>query len=521
MKAPEKIAPSPVGLFEAAKAAPDRVRFYVERNEAWEPITWRAHADSIREVAAYLIDAGLSHGDRAAIFSANRIEWLEAAFAIQTARGVMVPIYPSSTADQAEYVIDHAQVRFLFVDGEEQMKRIEEIKPRLSSIKEIIRLDRLSEIRGRGRAILRDHPHLVAWSLGEIKLSDFALMLYTSGTTGRPKGVPLTYDNIVSNTEDWIEAIAPAVPEDGVDLLWLPFSHVFGWGEVGLGNVLGFTSYMVSPDRALTNLPRVRPSVFMSVPSYWEKIAKLAKETSFKQVTGGNLRFCLSGGAGLNRAVKELFLENSVLIIEGYGLTETSPTLTINRPHQFRFDTVGKPLRRVEIMLAEDGEILAKGPNVFSAYYKDPEATAAAFTADGWFKTGDVGAFTEEGFLKITDRKKDILVTSGGKNVPPANIELRFKDDPLIDHLIVYGDGKNYLVAGVWPNRSAGQDVSARIAARIEEVNQTLASFESIKKFAIMDPPLTVENGMLTATLKPRRKQIYTEYRAFFEELYR
>jgi long-chain acyl-CoA synthetase len=288
------------------------------------------------------------------------------------------------------------------------------------------------------------------------------MMLYTSGTSGNPKGVPLTHRNVAVNNLDWIQSNAPLIEENAVDLLWLPMSHIFGFGEACLGNILGFTSYLCDPASAIERLTEVRPSVFMSVPSVWEKLATRAanadpavQKANLLALTGGKLRFCLSGGAGLKREVKELFHACGLLIIEGYGLTETSPTLTLNRPDAFRFDTVGKPFPSVEVKLAEDGEILARGPSVFGGYHKDPEATREAFTEDGWFKTGDVGRFTEDGFLQIVDRKKDILVTAGGKNVPPANIEIRFQDDPFIAHLVIFGDAKRYLTAGVWVDEGA------------------------------------------------------------------
>jgi long-chain acyl-CoA synthetase len=261
-----------------------------------------------------------------------------------------------------------------------------------------------------------------------------------------------------------------------------------------------------------------------------------ARRERLAALTGGKLRFCLSGGAGLKREVKELFHECGILIIEGYGLTESSPTLTLNRPDAFRFDSVGKPLPSVQIRLAEDGEILAKGPNVFAGYHKDPSATKEAFTDDGWLKTGDVGRLTEDGFLQIVDRKKDILVTAGGKNVPPANIEIRFADDPLLAHVVVYGDGERYLVAGVWLNEQVvaahldghgvhadarGAAVRALVQERIDRVNAQLASYESIKRFCVMDRPLTVEDGLLTTTLKVRRKKVYEAFREAFEGLYR
>jgi long-chain acyl-CoA synthetase len=256
----------------------------------------------------------------------------------------------------------------------------------------------------------------------------------------------------------------------------------------------------------------------MSVPSVWEKIA------ATRAPTGGRLRFCLSGGAGLKREVKETFAADGVLILEGYGLTECSPTLTINRPGDYRFDSVGKPLPSVELRLADDGEILARGPNIFAGYHKDEAATREAFTGDGWFKTGDVGRMTEDGFLQIVDRKKDILVTAGGKNVPPANIELRFKDDPAIAHVVVYGDGKRFLVAGVWPSADVAAlpagEARAVLQRSMEHVNAGLASYETIKRFGVFAPALTVEGGLLTTTLKLRRKRVYDAFRREFEALY-
>ena len=282
---------------------------------------------------------------------------------------------------------------------------------------------------------------------------------------------------------------------------------------------------MSDPATALGKMPEVAPTVFMSVPVYWEKLAMLAQaapdpKKRLAELTGGRLKFCLSGGAGLKREVKEFFLANGVLIIEGYGLTETSPTLTLNRQDAYRFDTVGKPLPSVELRLADDGEILAKGANVFAGYHDDPDATREAFTSDGWFKTGDVGRFTPDGFLQIIDRKKDILVTAGGKNVPPVNIEMRFAGDPLVSNVVVYGDGKRYLVAGVWVTEPATEATWAKVKERVDRVNASLASYETIKRVFVEDRPLTVDGGMLTASLKVRRKKVYEAFRDRFESLY-
>jgi long-chain acyl-CoA synthetase len=309
-------------------------------------------------------------------------------------------------------------------------------------------------------------------------------------------------------------------------------SHIFGFGELCLGTTCGWESWLVAPGDVLATLPEVAPHCFMSVPAYWEKIARAtaaardaapdpaapgALPAAFAQVTGGHLRFGLSGGAGLKLDIKELLRDAGLVVIEGYGLTETSPTLTINRPGDYRFDSVGKPMPHVELRLADDGEILARGPNVFAGYHKDPAATAAAFTADGWFKTGDVGRWTDDGFLQIVDRKKDILVTAGGKNVPPANIEARFVGDPVIERVVVYGDARPYLVAAVWTLPGAD---AAQVKARIDAANAGLASFETIKKFWIADAPLSVEDGTLTTSLKLKRKAVYERWRDRFEALY-
>jgi long-chain acyl-CoA synthetase len=364
-------------------------------------------------------------------------------------------------------------------------------------------------------------------------------MLYTSGTSGNPKGVPLTHRNVGSNGADWLVNNAALLDEGDRDLLWLPMSHIFGWGELCAGNLLGWETYLTTPAEVLDLLPSVAPQVFMSVPAYWEKLARALggaphalprgsatpgspdRADALRRITGGRLRFCLSGGAGLKVEIKQLLHEHGLLVIEGYGLTETSPTLTLNRPDAFRFDTVGKPLRGVELRLDVDGEILARGANVFAGYFKDPDATTAAFTPDGWFRTGDVGRWTEDGFLQIIDRKKDILVTAGGKNVPPANIEAKFVDDPVIERVVVYGDARPYLVAAVWVRSEVPTEDRARVVAeRVDAINAELARHETIKRHFVAELPLTVEAGTLTSSLKLRRKIVYDRLRDRFEALY-
>jgi long-chain acyl-CoA synthetase len=563
-----KIAPKV--LFDALPERRSRVRFMVPEGDDWRAVTHGAFAKMVKNAALFLSANGLSMGDRAAIFANNRVEWIAAALAIQAAGGAMVPVYPSNTAEQAAYVVGHADAKFVFVDGAALLGRLFSSWRELGNPRVVLLDDALDA--ARVHASLKDkgvdlpswselEPRVISWSRAQsigasrdredpqgfsrtmdaVSLEQTAVMLYTSGTTGNPKGVALSHRNVGVNGRDWLVCNAPLLAEGSVDLLWLPMSHIFGFGEACLGNTLGWVSYLVDPKVVMEKLVEVRPHVFMSVPSVWEKLAMAAateedperRRRKLAEVTGGNLVFCLSGGAGLKREVKELFHANGQLIIEGYGLTETSPTLTLNRPDAFRFDTVGKPLPSVELRLAEDGEILAKGPNVFAGYHKDPAASAQAFTEDGWFKTGDVGRWTEDGFLQIIDRKKDILVTAGGKNVPPVNIEQRFADDPFVSHLVVYGDGKRYLVAGVWLHEPTvaehladvapdAREAARRrlVAQRIERVNAELPSYETIKSFHIFSRPLSVEEGMLTPTLKIRRKKIYEAFRGELEALY-
>ncbi len=544
-----EVRPAPAAVFERAQKTPLAPRFHRRVGGAWEPVSWGSFAERIACVSLYLPGAGFDPGERAAVFGDNSVAWASAALGIQAAGGVMVPIYPASTADQAGYIIEHADVRVLFVSGAAQLTRVFNAWPHCAGLRRLVVMDdtdiaaalaaadpavrpapgQLDALLVKWRSVMQTS---VDWRVARrrvngIDLDATSLMLYTSGTSGRPKGVPLTHNNVGINSLGWLECNRTDLHEDAVDILWLPMSHIFGFGELCLGNTLGFTSYLCKPQEALGLMPVVRPTVFMSVPAYWEKLASTAWKAGdaaaaaerLGELTGGRLRFCLSGGAGLKREVKDLFWSAGVLIIEGYGLTECSPTLTLNRRDAFRFDSVGKTLANVELRLASDGEIQARGPSIFSGYHKDPDATAGAFTQDGWFKTGDLGRMTDDGFLQIIGRKKEILVTAGGKNVAPANIELAFADDPLFERVVVYGDGKKYLVAAVWLAPGADAD-EALIQQRIDAVNGGLARFETIKKFRVINRPLTVEDGFLTASLKLRRKQVYETFGPELEALY-
>jgi len=564
--------PAPRALFDELDARRSRVRYMVPTSGGdWRSVTVGAHAEAVRRMALFF-STRISRGDRVAIFANNSVAFMSAALGAQAMGGVMVPIYAASTADQAASVLEHCEARALCVGGEAELSRIFDAWERLPELKRIVLLgpvdvlDLAARRRERGlptptakeleerclpfeRAIAlgaardAEDPCAFPAMLDAVTLDQIGLMLYTSGTSGPPKGVPLSHANVAANGADWLRVNAPLVEEGDTDLLWLPMTHIFGFGEACLGNTLGFTSYLTDAASVIPLLPEVRPQVFMSVPSVWEKIAAsaLAEEDPEQRIerleasTGGRLRFCLSGGAGLSREVKSLFHSAGLLLVEGYGLTECSPTLTLNCSDAFRFDSVGKPLPSVSLRLADDGEILARGPNVFAGYHRDAEATAAAFDDEGWFHTGDLGRFTEDGFLQIVGRKKEILVTSGGKNIAPVNIEQRFADDPWIQHVVVYGDGHKYLVAGVFVDPTSTPDplcpsslgsetrassLRALVEPRIARVNAELAHHETIKRFFVSEEPLSVEGGLLTATLKVKRKAVYERYAERFEALY-
>ena len=548
-----QIQPAPRAVLDRLATHRDRTRFYVRPKvegggftpppgeaAAWEPVTWGQFALQIRGVARWLIEHDLQPGDRIAIYAHNSVAWASAALGAQAAGAVFVPIYPASTPEQVAYILEHAEIKYVFVAGKDLINRLEKARSTVSMPPQVLDLDAASwpvdapvtDESSFRAAAARDAaaPTLVDTRLAALDLDQPTQMLYTSGTSGNPKGVPLSHRNVGKNGADWLVCNAPLLAEGDRDLLWLPMSHIFGWGELCAGNLLAWETYMATPADVLEHLPGVAPHVFMSVPAYWEKIARAvgagsdtqeARTEALRRVTGGNLRFCLSGGAGLKVEIKQQLHACGLLVIEGYGLTETSPTLTLNRPEEFRFDTVGKPLPSVELELDEDGEILARGDNVFAGYFKDPGATEAAFTKDGWFRTGDVGRWTEDGFLQIIDRKKDILVTAGGKNIPPVNIENKFVDDPVIDRVVVYGDARPYLVAAVWMRPDVPAEDRARLVSqRMEEINKDLARHETIKRYFVADLPLTVENGTLTSSLKLRRKAVYDKLRDRFEALY-
>jgi long-chain acyl-CoA synthetase len=533
-------------LFAGIAKYGDQPRFFLPQGDAYTPISWNHYGQSVTQLGGYLQQAIAAH-DKVAVLGNTSYEWIVTYSAIQAVRGVVVPIYPASKPDLIEYFLNHSEAKVLFCE-KSFLAGLSGLK--LDYLQQIIVLDGDTQhdlpqtVTPFAAACEQGIGYAEAFQarLDAAQSDDLATIIYTSGTTGLPKGVMLSHSNLEASSHDWISLNGPMIPEQAVDIHWLPLAHAFGIGAIMLGNRLGWQSYMASPKDVLDKFTTVKPHTFLSVPAYWEKLYLKIKaaggdKAAYDSITGGRLVFGLSGGAGLKKEIKEGFYELGLLVIEGYGLTECSPTLTMNRKDQFNFDSVGVAYPSVQVKLADDGEILAKGPNVFKGYYKDEKATAETFDEEGWFKTGDVGQWLEGGFLKIIDRKKEILVTSGGKNVPPQNIERHFQDNPYIQHLIVYGDGKKYLSALVtldeahvrksvnddqtpWETLISTPAVQALVQQQIDGVNAQLASFETLKKFWVCPQPLTVEDNLLTASFKPRRKAIYQHYGVQLEQMY-
>ncbi|HEY7494285.1 MAG TPA: long-chain fatty acid--CoA ligase [Candidatus Tectomicrobia bacterium] len=593
------VAPSiPQMFFDRAAARGNTPAQRYKRGTTWQDISWLALSQRVRHIAQGLLALGIQVGDRVAILADSRPEWVQCDLAILAVAGITVPVYPSSTDEQTAYILQHAEVTGAFADTPAQLAKLTRLQPQVPALRHIILMCGrptdseplglcLDDLIGRGIAA-RKQSAILEERLQLLTPHHEATYVYTSGTTGPPKGVVQTHGNhlfMVQSCGQSIEAQA-----GDVNLLFLPLAHSFARLEEFLGLYLGLTTaFAESIDALAQNMREVCPMLVFSVPRVYEKIYarvlaagtsgsavkkavfqwcvhvgrrvsarqqrqqpvrgllwlqyKLAHVLVFKklhQAVGGRLRFFISGGAPLSLDITEFFHAAGMLILEGYGLTETCPALTANRYHHYKFGTVGSALPGVEIRLAPDGEILARGPNIARGYYKRPHETAEVFSADGWFATGDIGEFDAEGFLRITDRKKDLIVTSGGKNIAPQNIENLLKTDRYISQAMVYGDRHKYLSAVLTLDmEEAAQYAGAHgisyhqpedlathpqirqlLESRVAQLNQRLASYETIKKFIIAPTDFSPETGELTPTLKIKRKVVAQKYQAQLEQLY-
>nr|VFK23773.1 MAG: long-chain acyl-CoA synthetase [Candidatus Kentron sp. MB]VFK26674.1 MAG: long-chain acyl-CoA synthetase [Candidatus Kentron sp. MB]VFK74593.1 MAG: long-chain acyl-CoA synthetase [Candidatus Kentron sp. MB] len=566
---------------------PNSVRFHIpdETGDDWRQITWGEVLANTRKIALYLEKNGITKDRKVAVFANTRPEWAYVVSAIEAVRAVFVPIYFANTPDQTYYVVDHSDAEVLFTElalfpkildkwsdyakvrqvilwdlnDKQQIKAAvekhnQETNRSLSFDEVIGKIVGLTEVYAEGARIHDREPDKLARLVDEIDLEDLAYIIYTSGTTGAPKGVMLSNRNLLRSTESWVKALEHAFPPMGErrGIIWLPLSHMGGIGVMNTETMLDYESWFSDPWSLLPLIPKVKPTFLLCVPAYWEKMYSEAinvssdKEEQYRklhEVTGGKLTFLLSGGAGLKREIKDFFLEAGIQMIEGYGLTECAPNVTMNRLDDYHFDSIGKPIPDVQVKIDGEGEILVKGENVFLGYYKNPEETKASFNEEGWFRTGDLGEWidgVEGGFIEFKGRKKEIIVTAGGKNIGPGGIEALFAGNPFIEHVALYGSEKKYLVAiitlrepvlAAWAKQQ-GLDaadyaaltktpqVQAVVQTAIDDVNSRLASYETIKKFHIYDGHFSVEDGHITPSLKLRRAQVWKDFRDQFEALY-
>jgi long-chain acyl-CoA synthetase len=576
----------------------------VKRDEKYTEISWRKWASEVEAIAGGLLSEGLQRGEKVALLSENRPEWAFADLAILACACADAPVYPTNLANQVEYIVKDSEAVFLFVSSVDQLEKGVAIVDNCPNLKKIFVFDEnvpadllkhekvmtLSRLVENGRQWLNDNAERLEAIWQNIDENDLATLIYTSGTTGDPKGVMLTHKNFISN----VEACSKCVRVDSTDIFLshLPLSHVLErmsgyYMPVYNGSVI---AYAESIDKVSQNMTEVHPTIMISVPRLFEKIYDrifdgaqqsnglkkrlafwafglaekmsvyeregrplegflqwqyfLAKKLVFGKLgekLGGRLRFFISGGAPLPQKVAEFFYGTGYPIFEGYGLTETSPVLAVNYPGHMKFGTVGPVLDGVEIKIADDGEILAKGPNIALGYYNNSAATAEAFI-DGWFYTGDVGELDSDNYLKITDRKKDLIVTAGGKNIAPQHVENLLKMDKYIAEAMLYGDRKKFISALLVPDFERVEEyalkndilftdikgllenpeIRAMIGRRLDKVHQenNIPGYEQVKKFVILPSEFTMDNNEVTPTLKLKRKIVTAKFQQELDALY-
>ena len=530
-----------------------------ETADGWREVSWPEAGARVEALSQALLAHGVRKGDAVAVLSRTRLEWILLDWAIMSIGAVVVGLYPTNTASESAYILGHAEAVLAFVEDDEQREKLESVRAELPQLRELIAFDDLPSFAGEGheRELLDEE--------------DLATLIYTSGTTGPPKGCMLTHKNLTAaatgvrtTREDTTETV----------LLFLPMAHSFARIVHQSTALRGGTVALVSDaTRVPEALQRTRPTILPAVPRVYEKIyanavgeieragglkraigrwalrtgarasalrssgktvppllraqVALADRLVFSKVRerlGGRLWVGVSGAAPLGVDVLEFFHSLNMLVIEGYGLTETSSSLSRNDPDEFRFGTVGRAVEGCDLRLDADGEILVRSDTIFSGYYKDTDATAAAFTDDGWFRTGDVGTLDEDGWLTITDRKKDLIITAGGKNIAPQNLENALKSSRFISQAVVIGDRRPYITALITLDplelQSTDRDRQELVQEIVDDVNRDRVRVEQIKRFTVLPRDFSQEEGELTPTLKLRRKIVQEHFADEIDQLY-
>lgn len=588
----------PKMFVERVASTPHAEAFRYPSNGGWASVTWRQIGDRVELIAAGLIALGIQPEERVALASGTRYEWVVADFGILASGAATTTVYPTTNAEDVAYIVANSGSRIVIAEDQTQVDKLRSRRDELDAVEKVVIIDgsgdgewvmTLDELEQQGKEFLDATPTAVSDRINAIRPDQLATLIYTSGTTGKPKGVRLLQ-------ESWTYTAAAmdslgVLSEKDLNYLWLPLSHAFGKVMLALPLVIGFPTVIDGRvDKIVENLAIIKPTIMGAVPRIFEKVhgrinEMMVKEGGIKKTLfdwavgvgvqasrarqageepsalvaaqykvadklvlskirdrfGGRLRFFISGSAALDREIAQWFDAIGVVVLEGYGLTETSAASSLNRPKAYRFGSVGWTFPQTEVKIAEDGEIMLKGPGVMQGYHDMPEATAETIEPDGWFHTGDIGELDAEGFLRITDRKKDMFKTSQGKYVAPSAISAQFKGIcPFASEIIVYGESKPYCVALVsldadglkeWANSNGlggkpfgdvARDPKTRAAVEgyIEELNKHLNRWEQVKRFSLIDRELTVESGDLTPSLKLKRKVVVDHYHDQIDDLY-
>ena len=585
-------------FYDRVAATPRAEAFRFPTETGWASVTWAQTGDIVKTMAAGLLALGIQPEQRVGIACATRVEWLYADLAIMCAGAAATTVYPSTGGEDVAYILADSDTRIIFAEDDVQIAKLRAQRDHLPDLIRVITFDgqadgewvlSLADLQALGAKHLADHPSAVDEAVAAVRPEHLATLIYTSGTTGRPKGVELTH-RCWTYEGATVEATGILSTED-LQYLWLPLSHSFGKVLEAVQLQIGFpTAVDGRIDKIVENLAVVRPTFMAGAPRIYEKVyakvvqtvqeeggikfrlftwafgvgnqvsraqlegrsPSLAVQAQFaladrlvlskiRERLGGRIRYLVSGSAALSKDVATWFHAAGLLVLEGYGLTETSAATCMVRPDDPAFGVVGPPFAGTEIKLAEDGEILVRGPGVMRGYHNLPESTAEVLTADGWFATGDVGEIDEAGRVRITDRKKDLVKTSGGKYIAPQAIEVMFKAVcPLASQMIVHADRRNFATALVtldpdalaqwgkaqgltatdYPSLSGNPAVHAYVQSCVEELNGRLNRWETVKDFRILDHDLTVEGGELTPSLKVKRKVVETKYESLLDSMY-
>ncbi|MBK6750077.1 MAG: long-chain fatty acid--CoA ligase [Acidobacteria bacterium] len=569
-----------------------------KRDGEWRPISSSEIVERSENIALGLYSIGLRKGDRAAILAANSPEWTLSDAGCQFAGVVDVPIYTTLAPDSVAYIINDSGTRVFFLQNRETYERIQHILPNCKSIEALVFYDidgvtaenaiSLADLEEKGKQLDTEQPEVISQLVSSSQPGDIATLIYTSGTTGEPKGVMLSHANLISNVIDAAEKYEFQGRDTSLSVL--PLSHVFERTGMYVYIMYGMAvHYAESIEKVPDNLQEVKPTIFIGVPRIFEKVYEKARMTAarssqirerifdwaidvakefarlnekgepipvaltakhnladtfvyskLRQFFGGNLRFCITGGAALSDEIYLIFTGAGIHIMQGYGLTETSPVISSNNPKNIRVGTVGKPIRNVEVRIASDGEIETRGPGVMLGYYHKEEATREVFTEDGWFRTGDIGDLDADGYLIITDRKKELFKTSGGKYIAPSHIEQLIKSSRFVNQVVLVGNERKFPAALIVPNfemlesysELKGLDIKTpaefcrhdRIKnlfeRQVAHFTESLSSFEKVKKIALIENELSVDGGELTPTLKVKRRVVDEKYKALIDELY-